>query len=83
MTHRTYPTSATEGNTDVTRFRAVNVAETLRYQGRSISWLARQCDIGRVHTSRIVNGSHHATPDRAERIAKALDVPVAILFSCE
>lgn len=63
-----------------TVYRATNLREVIRQQGRSLTWLAQRCRVSRPHLSRICTGERGATPDVARLCSDTLGVPVALLF---
>jgi transcriptional regulator with XRE-family HTH domain len=64
----------------VTRYEAKNVASTIREQGRSVAWLAREIGLSRQYTSDAVHGNVVVKSAIAEKIAKALGVPLFLIF---
>lgn len=52
-------------------------------KGLSLSELARMSGVAKSHISNIESGEKYPTLPTLCKIAKALDVPAASLFSCE
>jgi plasmid maintenance system antidote protein VapI len=63
------------------RYRAETVAQTIKAQGRSVTWLARQIGVSRGYTSDVVHGRYTVKRDFAERIAAALGMPFFLAFA--
>lgn len=62
------------------QYRATNVIPTIREQGRSVSWLARQVGLSRQYVSDIAHGHFTVREDVARRVGTALGVPFFVLF---
>lgn len=62
------------------RYRATNVLETIRDQGRTVAWLSRRIGISRQYTSGVVHGHTVVREEVARRIADQLAVPLFLLF---
>lgn len=62
------------------RFRA-NVRHVMDERGLTITELAERISTSRPGMSRILSGDDGVTLDRAERIAKALKIPLSELIS--
>lgn len=67
-------------HTTMARYRANAVADTVRAQGRSVAWLARQLGMSRPYTSDIVHGRIVVRRDVAERIAALLGMAFFVAF---
>ncbi len=52
----------------------------LDFQGRSMSWLARELDVDKSLVSRLRSGDRNWTVELRERAASALGVPVLVAF---
>lgn len=48
--------------------------------GRPQSWLATRAEVSTAHLSEMMCGAKGATPEVADRLAAALDVPAGMLF---
>ena len=62
------------------QYRATNVIPTIREQGRSVAWLARQIGLSRQYVSDIAHGHMAVREDVARRVGAALGVPFFVLF---
>jgi predicted transcriptional regulator len=65
---------------DDIRFQATTLPDELRKQERSISWLARKCDVSRTLMHYIVTGERTASAKVAGKAAKALGKDIFLLF---
>lgn len=61
-------------------YRAHGVRETVKEQGRSITWLADQVGYSRVHVSNVLNQRCVASEELAQRIATVLQIPLFLAF---
>lgn len=66
---------------DEPRYRASGVAATIKAQGRSVAWLARQIGFSRQYTSDVVHGRYVVRQEVAEKIATTLGLPLFLCFS--
>ncbi len=62
------------------RYRATHLAAVLEEQGRRRDWLAATVGISPALVSMILSGERWASEDVAERIARALGVPLFLVF---
>lgn len=66
--------------TDQTRYRAAGLKEAIRARGLKQRWIAGQAGISEQLLSHIASGVRTASPVVAERIARAVGLPVNTLF---
>lgn len=62
------------------RWRATELGQTLRTQGRRQNWLASQVGISQSFMSLIIQGERTVGQGTAERMAFILGVPLRMLF---
>lgn len=61
--------------TTPSRYKARQIAQTIREQGRSVTWVARQIGVSRQYTSDVVHGHRTVTEPMARRISGVLGMP--------
>lgn len=62
------------------RYRATSVTDTLRAQGRTVTWLAQRIGLSRQYTSDVVHGHVAVGEEVAERISAILGVSLFLVF---
>lgn len=53
-----------------------HITALVQHRGIRFSWLSARTGIGPSLLSRVLSGERPLTPDRAQRIADALDIPL-------
>lgn len=57
------------------RYRASAIRQTIRQQGRSVTWVAEQLPFSRQYTSDVVNGRRAVNEETAKMISALLGIP--------
>jgi DNA-binding Xre family transcriptional regulator len=70
-----------ETTTAAPRYMATNLVKVLRERGRRSDWVAAQVGIHPSMLSHVARGRRPIDADRAEAIARVLDVPIVEIFA--
>lgn len=63
-----------------TRYQAINLRAVLQAQGRKKEWLANEAGISPSLVTMLLSGKRTVSEEVAERIARAVGVPLFLIF---